>query len=159
MPAPWVARIGSLGVLARGIAAHTAPTALAAVDAGYARDENDEFVLPTVVGMPRPIRMSLARCLYKHDARPSRSVPVYGTPNRSSRPTKVGSLHGLPAIDSHRLNTRSGLVARMWSSTPSTSVPCWPSSSIANPASRRASASARALSSTDTTSVAAASAS
>ena len=42
-------------VLARGIAPHTAPDALAAVRAGYARDENDEFVLPTVVGTPRPV--------------------------------------------------------------------------------------------------------
>jgi 2,3-bisphosphoglycerate-independent phosphoglycerate mutase len=42
--------------LARGEAAHHAPTALAALEAAYARGENDEFVVPTIVGEPRPIR-------------------------------------------------------------------------------------------------------
>jgi 2,3-bisphosphoglycerate-independent phosphoglycerate mutase len=42
--------------LARGDAAHHAPTARAALAAAYARNENDEFVVPTIVGEPRPIR-------------------------------------------------------------------------------------------------------
>jgi 2,3-bisphosphoglycerate-independent phosphoglycerate mutase len=42
--------------LVRGIAEHRAPTAVAALEAAYARDENDEFVLPTIVGEPRPVR-------------------------------------------------------------------------------------------------------
>ena len=41
--------------LARAKAEYAAPTARAAVEAGYARDENDEFIEPTVVGAPRPI--------------------------------------------------------------------------------------------------------
>ena len=36
-------------LLTEGIAPHTAPDALTALEAAYGRDENDEFVLPTVV--------------------------------------------------------------------------------------------------------------
>jgi 2,3-bisphosphoglycerate-independent phosphoglycerate mutase len=43
-------------MLARGEAPFRAPTASAAVEAAYARDENDEFVLPTIVGDARPVR-------------------------------------------------------------------------------------------------------
>ena len=42
-------------MLARGIAPHRAATAAAGVDAGYARDQSDEFVEPTIVGEPRPV--------------------------------------------------------------------------------------------------------
>ncbi len=42
--------------LARAQSAYRYPTALDALDAAYARDENDEFVVPTIVGEPRPIR-------------------------------------------------------------------------------------------------------
>ena len=42
--------------LVRGTSEHHAPTAIAALEAAYARDENDEFVLPTIVGEPRPVR-------------------------------------------------------------------------------------------------------
>jgi 2,3-bisphosphoglycerate-independent phosphoglycerate mutase len=42
--------------LVRGKAEYHAPTAAAALEAAYARDENDEFVKPTIVGEPRPIR-------------------------------------------------------------------------------------------------------
>ena len=42
--------------LARGQAEFTAPSARAAVEAAYAREENDEFVQPTIVGEPRPVR-------------------------------------------------------------------------------------------------------
>jgi 2,3-bisphosphoglycerate-independent phosphoglycerate mutase len=51
----WERTQAAYDLLARGIAAHRAPTALAAVVASYERDENDEFVLPTIVGAPRPI--------------------------------------------------------------------------------------------------------
>ena len=43
-------------MLAHGNADFTAPTAAAAVGEAYARGENDEFVLPTIVGEPRPVR-------------------------------------------------------------------------------------------------------
>jgi 2,3-bisphosphoglycerate-independent phosphoglycerate mutase len=42
-------------LLARGAAAHHAPTATEALAAAYARDENDEFVLPTAVGDVQPV--------------------------------------------------------------------------------------------------------
>ena len=41
--------------LARGKAAFSAPTARAAIEAGYGREENDEFIEPTLVGAPRHI--------------------------------------------------------------------------------------------------------
>lgn len=43
-------------MLAHGKAPHRAPDAEAAVRAGYGRDENDEFILPTIVGPARPVR-------------------------------------------------------------------------------------------------------
>jgi 2,3-bisphosphoglycerate-independent phosphoglycerate mutase len=42
--------------LASGKAPFHAETALAALEAAYARDENDEFVQPTLVGTPRPVK-------------------------------------------------------------------------------------------------------
>ena len=42
--------------LADGTAEHRAATALEALDAAYARGETDEFILPAIVGEPRPIR-------------------------------------------------------------------------------------------------------
>jgi 2,3-bisphosphoglycerate-independent phosphoglycerate mutase len=42
-------------LLARGEAPYHAATASEALDAAYARDENDEFVLPTTVGDPKPV--------------------------------------------------------------------------------------------------------
>jgi 2,3-bisphosphoglycerate-independent phosphoglycerate mutase len=42
--------------LASGKAAFNAPTARAAIEAAYARNENDEFVQPTLIGAVRPIR-------------------------------------------------------------------------------------------------------
>ncbi len=41
--------------LADGLAPHSAPTAAAAVGAAYARGETDEFIVPTIVGMARPV--------------------------------------------------------------------------------------------------------
>jgi 2,3-bisphosphoglycerate-independent phosphoglycerate mutase len=42
-------------MLGRGDAAHHAATANEALAAAYARDENDEFVLPTQIGEPQPV--------------------------------------------------------------------------------------------------------
>jgi 2,3-bisphosphoglycerate-independent phosphoglycerate mutase len=42
--------------LADAKAQHAAPTAGAALAAAYARGETDEFVVPTIVGEPRPVR-------------------------------------------------------------------------------------------------------
>jgi 2,3-bisphosphoglycerate-independent phosphoglycerate mutase len=42
-------------LLARGEAPHHAATASEALAAAYARGENDEFVLPTIVGEPQPV--------------------------------------------------------------------------------------------------------
>jgi len=42
--------------LASAKAPHRAPTASSALSAAYARGETDEFVVPTVVGEPRPVR-------------------------------------------------------------------------------------------------------
>jgi 2,3-bisphosphoglycerate-independent phosphoglycerate mutase len=51
----WERTQAAYDLLARGKATHHAPTALAALREAYTRDENDEFVLPTVVGSPRPV--------------------------------------------------------------------------------------------------------
>lgn len=42
--------------IARGTALHSAPAAAAAIDAAYARGEDDEFVVPAIIGRPRPVR-------------------------------------------------------------------------------------------------------
>jgi 2,3-bisphosphoglycerate-independent phosphoglycerate mutase len=42
--------------LVNGVAEHRYPTAAAGLDAAYARGETDEFVAPTIVGEPQPIR-------------------------------------------------------------------------------------------------------
>jgi len=42
--------------LANGTAEHHYPTALEALAAAYARGENDEFVVPSIVGEPRPVQ-------------------------------------------------------------------------------------------------------
>jgi 2,3-bisphosphoglycerate-independent phosphoglycerate mutase len=42
-------------MLARGESAHREASATAALEAAYARGENDEFVLPTIVGEPMPV--------------------------------------------------------------------------------------------------------
>ncbi|GAC1658235.1 MAG: 2,3-bisphosphoglycerate-independent phosphoglycerate mutase [Vulcanimicrobiaceae bacterium] len=51
----WERTTQAYDLLARAKAAHTAKTASAAIAQGYARGEDDEFVLPTVVGEPRPV--------------------------------------------------------------------------------------------------------
>ncbi len=48
-------RVDKAYVMLSGGEAHHAATATEALAAGYARDENDEFVLPTTVGEPKPI--------------------------------------------------------------------------------------------------------
>ena len=50
----WERTQKAYAMLAAGDAPYTAPTARAAIEAAYARDENDEFVLPTIAGAPRP---------------------------------------------------------------------------------------------------------
>jgi 2,3-bisphosphoglycerate-independent phosphoglycerate mutase len=51
----WDRSEKAYAALARGEAAHHAATADEALAAAYARGENDEFVVPTIVGEPRPI--------------------------------------------------------------------------------------------------------
>jgi 2,3-bisphosphoglycerate-independent phosphoglycerate mutase len=52
----WERTRDAYAMLADGTAKYTAPSAAAAVEAAYARGENDEFVVPTIVGTPRPVR-------------------------------------------------------------------------------------------------------
>jgi 2,3-bisphosphoglycerate-independent phosphoglycerate mutase len=52
----WERTREAYAMLAEGKARHQAPSAREAIEQGYARDENDEFVLPTIVGEPRPVR-------------------------------------------------------------------------------------------------------
>ncbi|MGC1381024.1 MAG: 2,3-bisphosphoglycerate-independent phosphoglycerate mutase [Candidatus Baltobacteraceae bacterium] len=51
----WERTQRAYALLANGAAEHRASDALSAVEAAYARGEDDEFVLPTIVGEPRPI--------------------------------------------------------------------------------------------------------
>jgi 2,3-bisphosphoglycerate-independent phosphoglycerate mutase len=51
----WERTERAYAMLATGRAEHRAPTALDAVRSAYERGEDDEFVLPTIVGEPRPI--------------------------------------------------------------------------------------------------------
>jgi 2,3-bisphosphoglycerate-independent phosphoglycerate mutase len=52
----WERTEKAYAALVRGVAPYHAATAREALDAAYARDENDEFVVPTIVGAARPIR-------------------------------------------------------------------------------------------------------
>lgn len=52
----WDRTEKAYAALVRGEAAHHAASAREALEAAYARDENDEFVVPTIVGEARPIR-------------------------------------------------------------------------------------------------------
>jgi 2,3-bisphosphoglycerate-independent phosphoglycerate mutase len=58
-------------MLARGIADQRAATARQAIDEAYARGENDEFVLPAIVGQARPIENGDA-CIF-FNFRPDRA--------------------------------------------------------------------------------------
>jgi 2,3-bisphosphoglycerate-independent phosphoglycerate mutase len=51
----WERTEKAYAALARGESAYRAPTASAALSDAYLRGETDEFVLPTVIGEPRPI--------------------------------------------------------------------------------------------------------
>jgi 2,3-bisphosphoglycerate-independent phosphoglycerate mutase len=51
----WERTKRAYDLLANGEAEYHAPDALAALEAGYARGEDDEFVIPTLVGEARPI--------------------------------------------------------------------------------------------------------
>lgn len=57
--------------LARGTAPHHAPDALSALRDAYQREENDEFVLPTIVGEARPVKNGDA-CIF-FNFRPDRA--------------------------------------------------------------------------------------
>ena len=52
----WERTKKAYDALANGIAPYSAPTAQAAIEAGYARGENDEFIEPTIIGAPRPVK-------------------------------------------------------------------------------------------------------
>ncbi|HEY1654874.1 MAG TPA: 2,3-bisphosphoglycerate-independent phosphoglycerate mutase [Candidatus Tumulicola sp.] len=54
--ARWERTQRAYDAIARGRAEHAASTAAAGVDAAYARGEDDEFVLPTIVGAPQPVQ-------------------------------------------------------------------------------------------------------
>jgi 2,3-bisphosphoglycerate-independent phosphoglycerate mutase len=51
----WERTQQAYDLLARGITKYHAPDALAAVRDGYERDENDEFIVPTIVGEARRV--------------------------------------------------------------------------------------------------------
>jgi 2,3-bisphosphoglycerate-independent phosphoglycerate mutase len=51
----WERTDAEFRMLTRGEAKYRAPTALAALDEAYARDESDEFVVPTIVGQTRTV--------------------------------------------------------------------------------------------------------
>ena len=57
--------------IARGQAEYHVDTALQAVEAGYARGEDDEFVKPTIIGTPQPVRSGDA-CIF-FNFRPDRA--------------------------------------------------------------------------------------
>ena len=57
--------------IARGHAGFHAASALAALEAAYARGENDEFVMPTIVGEARPVRSGDACIFFNY--RPDRA--------------------------------------------------------------------------------------
>jgi 2,3-bisphosphoglycerate-independent phosphoglycerate mutase len=51
----WERTDAAFDLLTQGQAKYHEPTALAALDAAYERDESDEFVLPTIVGQTRTV--------------------------------------------------------------------------------------------------------
>ncbi|MBV8074089.1 MAG: phosphoglycerate mutase (2,3-diphosphoglycerate-independent), partial [Candidatus Eremiobacteraeota bacterium] len=67
----WERTERAYDALARGKSAFAVATAREAVEAAYARGENDEFVQPTVVGTPRPIRSGDAAIFFNF--RPDRA--------------------------------------------------------------------------------------
>ena len=52
----WERTQAAYDAMARGLAPYSAPNAAQALADAYARNENDEFVQPTIAGAPRPIR-------------------------------------------------------------------------------------------------------
>jgi 2,3-bisphosphoglycerate-independent phosphoglycerate mutase len=67
----WERTQKAYDALARGDAQYRSPTAQEALAAAYQRGETDEFVLPTIVGEPRPVRDGDA-CIF-FDFRPDRA--------------------------------------------------------------------------------------
>jgi 2,3-bisphosphoglycerate-independent phosphoglycerate mutase len=70
-------------MLARGEAPHRAATASEALAAAYARGENDEFVLPTIVGKPQPVNDGDAVIFFNF--RPDRGRSVRALPRARVR--------------------------------------------------------------------------
>ncbi len=76
-------------LLARGSRAHQPPTASEALEAAYARDENDEFVCPTIVGERAAGRRRRRGDLLQLPARPRRArltTGVFSDPAFSAIP-------------------------------------------------------------------------
>jgi 2,3-bisphosphoglycerate-independent phosphoglycerate mutase len=67
----WERTQAAYDMLAFGKANYNEPDALAAVRAGYTREENDEFILPTIVGEARPLRSGDAAIFFNF--RPDRA--------------------------------------------------------------------------------------
>ena len=91
----WDRTQKAYAALVRAQSPHHAPTARAALEAAYARDENDEFVVPTIVGEARPVHTGDAVIFFNF--RPDRarqitlamSAPAFGE-------FAVESLAGVP---------------------------------------------------------------
>jgi 2,3-bisphosphoglycerate-independent phosphoglycerate mutase len=64
----------AFNAIARAQSPHQAPTALAALEAAYARGENDEFVMPTVIGKGYPIEAGDAVVLMNFRADRAREI-------------------------------------------------------------------------------------
>jgi 2,3-bisphosphoglycerate-independent phosphoglycerate mutase len=76
--------------IARGQSQFHAPTALQALQAGYARGENDEFVQPTIVGEPRPVRNGDACIFFNFRPDRARQMTLAFTPLRQAQADKGG---------------------------------------------------------------------
>jgi 2,3-bisphosphoglycerate-independent phosphoglycerate mutase len=75
-------------LLARGEAAHHAPTATDALAAAYARDENDEFVLPTAVGDVQPVVPGDAVIFFNYRADRGREMTEALTSTTLEKPSR-----------------------------------------------------------------------
>lgn len=81
---------------------HVAPTALAALEAAYARGETDEFVAPTVVGEARPMGDGVLRQAQDERASPSRmrdGDAVVFMNFRADRARQLAAAFVAPAFD------------------------------------------------------------
>lgn len=75
--------------VALGKAEYRAATALEALEQGYARGENDEFVQPTIVGEPRPVRSGDACIFFNYRPDRARQLTLaFSDPNFSEFPVE-----------------------------------------------------------------------